>query len=397
MRIPMTPIHIVRSRGLSRRKAADPGEEFWTGRSYGQYGANSRQVANPYFPAQLQLIRSADSAVLGPHGIYPVLPELPDDSDDLPWDEYPVDPLGLLMPRDYQTIILTCLILDGEAWVRVSGGGKFEPLPIPDTIRRNDETRRATQYEWSSARIPGGLVLPANSVNHYVVFSDPLQDRGYAIPEDTYRMMQNSGRLAQASIWDEMLRRFLGVRISRESGPLRTGTPPNDSRIRRKIDLSLRNATLVDLDPGDHVETLTGAPAATNPMVAQEYIAGHIASVLGLSRLALTGDAANSNFSASRVATQRDYISWSTYRRKVVQATRPVYEAYRALYPASQMPRRPRWRHPLPIAVDQVKQAMEWKILYEIGALTRDEIRDYLELPPLPPEPEPPAPPTPEE
>ena len=121
--------------------------------------------------------------------------------------------------------------------------------------------------------------------------------------------------------------------------------------------------------------------------MAHEYLAAHIASIYGLSRIALTGDAGQANFSASRLSTETDRRTWGIYRRQIIRATRLVYAAFRGTtLGIPDLPDIPEWRHPPAIVTDPVRRADELAKYKEAGIMTTEEIRAELGLPPPPPE-----------
>ena len=86
-------------------------------------------------PVQWKLVWLADNYVLGRRGIRPHYDNNPV-ADDA-WEDYMVDPAGQHNPREFQRVVLACLIADGEAFVeRV--GGKFMPVGAPAEIRYDD-------------------------------------------------------------------------------------------------------------------------------------------------------------------------------------------------------------------------------------------------------------------
>ena len=369
--------------GRFGRKAANlPDDWPPSGNGYDPHDPESSR--SPWNPAQMQLVAAADSAVLGERGVYPLLA---DPLDDMLWDEWPVDALGLLTPRDYQAVILTCLVLDGEAWVRISPGGYYDPMPTPTDFRHNPDTKRRTSIIWDASTIPGGLELSVAEVMQLVIRRQPFQMRGYTLPQDTRYMMRKSGELALASANAEILFRGLSVHAKRQTAPGYDGGDPTERRLRRKLDLHLREMAPIDLDPGDGIETLDGASPPTSPLIAHEYMAAHIASVLGLSRIALTNDAGQANFSASRLSTETDRRTWGIYRRLLIRASRPVYGAFRGINMMRLgLPEYPEWRHPPAIVMDPARRAQELQIYLEAGIMDLAEVRAELGLPPPTPE-----------
>lgn len=369
-------------RGRTATKAAEAQPWLRTGHEYREL--NPDTIDNPWNPAMMQLIASADSAVLADRGIWPQLgsPEL-----DFAWDEMVVDPFGMLRPRDFQAVLLTSLVISGEAWVRRYDGGMFEPMPPPNQFETDVNGRRVAAVWNNSMTVPGGLTLPMGMVDQYAIVRAPRQMRGYSLPDDTQRMMKRSGELALASVNGEIMFRGWGTYFQ-ESTIARSGEEGAELPLGRRMELSLRELGAPNLGPGDKIETLTGATPPTPPLVAQEFVAAHIAGVLGLSRIALTSDAGQANYSASKLSIDNDWRTWGVYRRLIVQATRLLYAVFLATNPERtlDLPDYPEWHHPPPPVTDGAKRAAELKTYYELGIITLGEFRAMLGLPPPPPD-----------
>ena len=229
---------------VSRFGGKAAGLPDWGG-SGREYDPNNPDTGDALFnPAEMQLVASADSAVLGERGIYPLLPT---PEADLAWDDYQVDPYGLLCPRDYQAVILTALILHGEAWVRDTGGGFYEVMPAPDQFRHDQRTGLRTRVIWNSGTIPQGLDLPIEQVHQFVIMRLPFQTRGMGMPTDTRTLMKRSGDLALATANAEIMYRAWATYFQ-GSGAARAGsTPGEEKQIARKIQMSLRAMAPLDL------------------------------------------------------------------------------------------------------------------------------------------------------
>ena len=339
----------------------------------------------------LKLMSLADVMVLGERGIAPVL-DSPD--DDLLWDDYEVDAAGEYMPLDYQRVVLTSLLLMGEAFVWDQGNGRFTPLPPPppDGIKRNRETGMVERYVWP---VQPGIdpvanwprSLPASQVIHLMVRWTPTQGRGISAYAVIMSLVDLRDKHIVAAVQREVLQAVYHMVLKSSSVMTavgnETGTPDDDTDEAKAVattkeEIDLYTPRIIELSPEDAVETLRGDAGAIDPHQIEAFLANAIGAAFGLSGLSITGDARDSNYSSSRLALEMDSRVWARYRGMLIRATRPVYSAWRGRVLLPGAPNAPEWGGAAAISLDPVKTAAAHRQYVEARVVSRKWVRTQL-------------------
>ena len=302
-------------------------EPYPTSARYEQVAAEAR--AGGWSPVQWKLIWLADGFSLGRRGIRPRF-RVPD--ADEAWDTFMVDPALQHNPRDFQRVVLACLVADGEAFVQLVGG-KFMPVPAPFKINYGDNNI-PIDYVWQT---PEAKTVPADEMLHLFIRVRPGQKRGDClflpisdIAEERLQYIKaiiKLGKMA-ARLWLFQKRRG-GSEIT--SGETTANSPEARPEV-AKIDFTKDGIT--QIGPQDDVVApgVSGQPLA--PSEVDKSIGTTMAMPYGISRMQLMGDFSDTNYSSARFADLTDHSVWMRYQDLLLRLMKKVYEAWpdRALH-----------------------------------------------------------------
>ena len=288
---------------------------------------------------------------------------------------------GQLAVIDYQRVVLSSLVLDGEAFILHQEGGRFCPMPVPDEIVDDDDTNLPKEYVWlESLPKSENQRVPAERVTHLFIRWYPGQTRGIA-PYLLLGQLEKDIKLYQAATTDRELKAAaVNVFIKRKGGQRAMGA--NDTRVPapKSVDVKLHEDGLHELGPDDVIETVT-APAPPTPVRDMgQYMLSLAALPFGISRLALTSDVSDVNYSSARFAAIMDHRVWERYAELVVRATRLVYDEWeeRPGLEAVDGAAPVQWAYPAMAAIDPTKQSAAYKMLLETRILSRAAVRAEL-------------------
>ena len=328
--------------------------------------------------AELNLLSRADARVLGARGIAPVMD---DPAMDRAWDDLRVNPGGDLKPLDFQRIVLAQMLLTGEAWIW-DAGGSFEPLPAPTEIRHDSDGVTPVEYRWRNYIFPTGGergVLPADAVRWYGIRWYPGQSRGIGLARCIADGDKARGDHLRATVQREIMLAVYHLALRSNSVGLEVDATTDEATQKaddeakvQTIDVS--QSRLWEMGQEDHLDVQNSSAPPVSPLDMERFLASWMGQAYGLSRLAITGDASDANYSSARFANEMDASVWQRYRWQIILATMPVWDAWPG---AANMPP-PEWTAPPPIVIDPVKQAAGLRTLVEAGIVSKDWARRQL-------------------
>ena len=357
-------------------RGGQPGTRV-TGELSGAGGGNG--TITPYSMAELNLLSRADARVLGRRGIAPVLN---DPAMDRLWDDHTVDVAGEYTVLDFQRIILSQLVLTNEAWVW-RNGGSFEPLPAPTEIRRDPNTKRPTLYRWRDYEFPiEGLesgALPAEDVLRFRIRWFGGQDRGIGLARCIAPAEKLRTDHMHATVRREIMLAVYHLALRTDSAGQEVDAATDEATQKAADEaktqtLDVTQSQLWELGSNDSLEVNSSSAPPVGPLDVEKFLAGWLGQAYGLSRLAITGDASDSNYTSSRYANEMDAGVWARYQEVVVRATLPIWDAW----PGNGGAPNPEWSYPPPIVIDPVKQAAALRTLVESGIVSRSWARRQL-------------------
>ena len=275
-----------------------------------------------FSPTQLRIIWSFNALVLKRHGIHPIWSGI--NSRDIldRWRKHTIDPAQQLTTLEYQRVLLTSLVTNGEQFDRIIQG-KVMPLPPVTEIKYDRDTGVPIEYIWKNYNglANDNFTLQPDEVRHIFVKLYPGQRRGvclYSTVEDIAKEKEET--VSALTLFTKNASKLFMV--FKRTGSSGVDTKEKDP----KIDLG-KNGVL-ELNVNQELEMQSPGSTPVDPLAIDKITSGLIGNAYGISRMMASGDFSDVNYSSARFAAIVDSGTWALYQELILDATRFIYQQW---------------------------------------------------------------------
>ena len=282
-------------------------------------------------PAIWKLASLADTFVLGRRGIYP---RFTDPEADKQWKLYRVDSRARLSVRALLRIILTGLVVNNEAFLRIDYG-TLTPMPQPMRIVYADNNTIPVRYQWGA---PHPISLPPEEVWHIMVEWYPGQKRGESLLWTMWDLLNDRRNYIKSVVKMAKNAARMSLFHKRNRGnPLLDADSDADDVKPKTQEFSFDEDTMLQIGPNDEISSISAGSAPVPPSEIDRLVMGTVGQRAGISRMSVQGDFSDATYSSARFADLNDHGVWARYQDLLLEVVEYLYEQWpaRPLYDLS--------------------------------------------------------------